>query len=231
MRQLSRAGEIIPLSTRPLETLWYLAANCSRSVTREELLEKIWKSVNVDPNNIDQVIRSIRQALGDDPKQPKYLKTIYGEGYRLIAPVTLIVPECPPATLPAMPIATRRRPWMPMVGVAAAVLAFLLRPELPPPRVIHSIVLTASPQTKLSPLVANSRDVFFQEKEHYGLRIAEVPVTGGDSLTLPLPVANPDLCAISPDGSTLGIANREQEGPFWLLPLRTHRPEPLGQAH
>ena len=58
-------------------------------MTREEIAERIWgKDAYLDlDNSINGAVRKIRQALKDDPEQPRFIQTVTGRGYRFVAPV------------------------------------------------------------------------------------------------------------------------------------------------
>lgn len=70
-----------------MEVLCLLVERGGQLVTREEIIEKLWgKDVFLDTDNaINTAIRKIRQALRDDPEQPRFVQTITGRGYRFIA--------------------------------------------------------------------------------------------------------------------------------------------------
>ena len=57
-------------------------------INRDQIIERIWgKGVFVDTEHgINTAIRKIRQALGDDPEQPRFVQTVTRKGYRFIAP-------------------------------------------------------------------------------------------------------------------------------------------------
>jgi len=74
-------------SRRELDILGYLHSNTERPVTREELLEQVWgykKADSIETRTVDIHIAKLRRKIETDPKQPEYLITIRGEGYRLI---------------------------------------------------------------------------------------------------------------------------------------------------
>ena len=72
-----------------MELLLLLVEQRGQLVTREQIIEKVWgKDVFLDTDNsINAAIRKIRQALKDDPEQPRYVQTVTGRGYRFMAPV------------------------------------------------------------------------------------------------------------------------------------------------
>ena len=66
------------------DILLYLANNKGKVVTQEELFENVWKEKYFDSNNTVMVhIRRIREKLGEDTKKPKYIKTVWGVGYKI----------------------------------------------------------------------------------------------------------------------------------------------------
>src|SRR5271157_2047751 len=91
--QLRRSGRVVKLEPTPMELLLFLIEHRGELITRDQIVEKIWgKDVFLDTDNsINGAIRKIRQALRDNPEQPRFLQTVTGKGYRFIAP--LIEPE------------------------------------------------------------------------------------------------------------------------------------------
>jgi DNA-binding response OmpR family regulator len=94
-------GRRIVLSEREAEILRYLAANKDRTITREELLRRVW---GIDPRGVqtrtvDMHIARLRESLGDDPTEPKVIITVRSKGYMLgsetQAPETAPTPGTP----------------------------------------------------------------------------------------------------------------------------------------
>jgi two-component system response regulator RegX3 len=74
-------------SRRELDILDYLQNNSERPVSREELLEHVWgykQADTIETRTVDIHIAKLRRKIEADPKQPEYLVTVRGEGYRLI---------------------------------------------------------------------------------------------------------------------------------------------------
>jgi DNA-binding winged helix-turn-helix (wHTH) protein len=86
--ELRRGDRVLKLEKIPMELLILLAESNGQLVTRDQIIERIWgKGVFVDTEHgINTAIRKIRQALGDDPEQPRFVQTVTGKGYRFIAP-------------------------------------------------------------------------------------------------------------------------------------------------
>jgi TolB-like protein/DNA-binding winged helix-turn-helix (wHTH) protein len=95
--ELCRKGRRLKLERQPLELLILLATKRGQIVTREEIAKCLWESdVFVDTEHgINTAIRKIRQALGEDKEQPRFVQTVSGQGYRFIAPLVIVsaVPE------------------------------------------------------------------------------------------------------------------------------------------
>jgi DNA-binding response OmpR family regulator len=82
-RAVSVAGRDVSLTYVEFELLAALAASPGRVQTREMLLESVWGGSDYrDPRTIDVHIRHLREKLERDAKQPEYLFTVRGVGYR-----------------------------------------------------------------------------------------------------------------------------------------------------
>jgi len=89
--ELRRRGQPLKLEKVPMELLILLAEREGQLVTREEIVQRLWgDDVFVDTRQgINTAVRKIRLALKDDPDNPRILQTVFGKGYRLVAPVTI----------------------------------------------------------------------------------------------------------------------------------------------
>ncbi len=73
---------------REMDVLEYLHANNERPVSREELLSKVWgyrRDLEIETRTVDIHIAKIRRKIEHDPKNPRFLLTIRGAGYRLMS--------------------------------------------------------------------------------------------------------------------------------------------------
>src|ERR1039457_1017549 len=88
--ELRRAGRALKLERIPMDLLCLLARNAGQLVSRDAIIEKLWgKDVFLDTDNsINTAVRKIRQILSDDPRNPRFVQTVPGKGYRFAAPVT-----------------------------------------------------------------------------------------------------------------------------------------------
>ena len=81
------AGNTTRVEPKAMQVLALLAANVGQVVTREELEDTVWANVIVGPDALTNSIIKLRKALGDQPKNARFIETIPKTGYRLIAEV------------------------------------------------------------------------------------------------------------------------------------------------
>jgi TolB-like protein/DNA-binding winged helix-turn-helix (wHTH) protein len=108
--QLRRGGRVLKLERKPMELLIFLATREGDIVPRSEIARCLWgNEVFVDTEHgINTAIRKVRQALRDDPEQPRYVQTVTGRGYRFVGPVVTTQPASASDTLqPATQTETR----------------------------------------------------------------------------------------------------------------------------
>jgi TolB-like protein/Tfp pilus assembly protein PilF len=77
----------IMLRPKTFETLRYLVKHHEHTVTKEELFETVWPDTHVTESVLTHSILEAREALGDDAKSPRYIRTVPRRGYRFIADV------------------------------------------------------------------------------------------------------------------------------------------------
>jgi DNA-binding winged helix-turn-helix (wHTH) protein/tetratricopeptide (TPR) repeat protein len=90
--ELRRRGRRVKLEKKPMDLLIFLVARREQLVSRKEIVAKLWRSdlfVDTEPN-INNIVRKIRTALGDDSARPRFLETVVGKGYRFIGPLRVI---------------------------------------------------------------------------------------------------------------------------------------------
>jgi DNA-binding response OmpR family regulator len=84
-RLVTLAGDEIRVTYVEFEILGALARSPGRVLTRETLLEHVWgDSEYRDPRTVDVHIRHLREKLERDPKEPEFLFTVRGVGYRFV---------------------------------------------------------------------------------------------------------------------------------------------------
>lgn len=80
-------GRELSLTTRELELLHYLADRRGQAVTRDELLRVIWGyNSTVLTRTVDNCVARLRRKIEADPHAPRFILTMYGDGYALAVP-------------------------------------------------------------------------------------------------------------------------------------------------
>ena len=69
------------------DVLRYLLEHRDRLVTKDELLDAVWKDTFVTPNVLTRAVAQVRKSIGDDAFEAKYIETVAKRGYRFIAPL------------------------------------------------------------------------------------------------------------------------------------------------
>lgn len=79
-------GEEIEFTTREFKILFTLAKKAPAVLSREEIMDEIYDEYDdvVFDRTIDVFIKNIRKKLKDDPKNPNYIESVYGAGYRML---------------------------------------------------------------------------------------------------------------------------------------------------
>ena len=85
--EITKDGETTKLEPRMMRLLMYLASHPGEVVSVDQLLDEVWKGVVVTPDSVYHSVAALRQALGDNSKDPTYIANVLRRGYRLIAPV------------------------------------------------------------------------------------------------------------------------------------------------
>jgi two-component system, OmpR family, alkaline phosphatase synthesis response regulator PhoP len=81
--ETTRAGEVLNLSAREFQLLRYFIEHRGATLSREELLKQVWGySADMYTRTVDVHVASLRQKLEEDPKQPKFILTVQGLGYK-----------------------------------------------------------------------------------------------------------------------------------------------------
>jgi DNA-binding winged helix-turn-helix (wHTH) protein len=88
-RQLIKSGRAVHLSPKAFELLLILIDERPKAVSKADLQSKLWPDAFVTEANLPGLAKEIRRALGDDPRRPRFLRTLHGFGYAFAAEVDL----------------------------------------------------------------------------------------------------------------------------------------------
>jgi DNA-binding winged helix-turn-helix (wHTH) protein len=85
--ELRKGSDEVSLEPRVFALLCYLVENAGRVIKREELSEKIWPDTHVSDASLTQAIASLRDALEDEVREPRYVATLPRRGYKFVGKV------------------------------------------------------------------------------------------------------------------------------------------------
>jgi DNA-binding winged helix-turn-helix (wHTH) protein/tetratricopeptide (TPR) repeat protein len=86
--RLWAAHRPVKLGNKAYGVLKMLAEQQGRLITKDALFSSVWAGTIVSESALTSVIKELRRALGDESRSPQYIESVYGRGYRFIAPVT-----------------------------------------------------------------------------------------------------------------------------------------------
>lgn len=89
--QLLCDGQEVSLTPKAFQVLHALVENCGHVIDKEELMKRVWADSFVEEKNLADNISVLRKALKDDPKEPRYIKTVPRRGYRFVAEVREVI--------------------------------------------------------------------------------------------------------------------------------------------
>ncbi len=97
-RRLLRDGREVPLIPRYFDLLVLLLSRRHEAVPREAIFAAVWSDVVVSDGALTQAIRALRRALGDDPRESRFIRTVSRHGYRFVCPEVAEEPDEGPIT-------------------------------------------------------------------------------------------------------------------------------------
>jgi len=101
-RVLFCGGRERPLIPRYFDLLLFLLERRHQAVHRREIMDRVWSDVVVSDGALSQAVRSLRRAFGDDPREPRFVRTVSRHGYEFVfAAVTLEPDDGPLDVAPA----------------------------------------------------------------------------------------------------------------------------------
>jgi DNA-binding winged helix-turn-helix (wHTH) protein len=86
-RTLRRGDVVLPIGSRALDILVYLANRPGEVIKKKELIDHVWSDVVVEEVALRVHVASIRKALGDGQFGNRYIANIYGRGYSFVGAV------------------------------------------------------------------------------------------------------------------------------------------------
>jgi DNA-binding winged helix-turn-helix (wHTH) protein len=97
-RLLLRGGVPVPLIPKYFDLLRLLIERREDALDRREIFDRVWSDVIVSDGALSQAIRTLRRALDDDPRAPRYIRTVSRHGYQFVfEPVIVEEDDAAPA--------------------------------------------------------------------------------------------------------------------------------------
>ncbi|MBL8349633.1 MAG: winged helix-turn-helix domain-containing protein [Burkholderiaceae bacterium] len=132
-RLVRRDGRPVALPPRLFDALQYFVQRPGDLLDKETLMAALWPGAVVEENNLNQVVSSLRQLLGDSTKGSRYIQTVPRRGFRFVAEVGPVraasAGASPPlprlAVLPFKPLVADGRDELLEVGMADSLIARL----------------------------------------------------------------------------------------------------------
>ena len=248
-RELRKSGVRIKLQDQPFQILAMLLERPGEIVTRDELQKQLWPAdtfVDFDLS-LNSAVKKLRQALGDDSENPRFIETLYRRGYRFIGalngiflptPHTLgsaeAVPTLPVSEGPSSEVRTRNfhvLVWAIIAVLVVVAAAVFWSTPSQPPRVTGYTQITRDGRFKgFGGLVAAGERLYVDEIELDRFVVSQVSTSGGETAILPTTLGNVMLEGIAPNGSAILVRASEgtaTEGSLWAIPLPAGSPRRL----
>jgi len=176
--ELLKHGRRVRLQEQPFRLLVVLLENAGRVVSREQIQNRIWEGntfVDFD-SSLRVAVRKLREALGDDAENPRYIETIPKRGYRFLAPAGRAAdpvrqePEHSPAAAPAPATSAGAKSWpwakalllLLLIASGASAFLFLARGKR---------VFTAKDTVVLGDFANHTGDPVFDDALRQGMAI------------------------------------------------------------
>jgi TolB-like protein/DNA-binding winged helix-turn-helix (wHTH) protein/Flp pilus assembly protein TadD len=122
LNRLDRDGVSVDLEPKLMDLLVCLAEHAGEVVSKETLLDRVWRVEHVSDGTLSHAVAELRRALGDDARRPEYIETIRKRGYRMVAAVA---PDSTPVMATEAGLEASSRPSRRLAFIALALLLAL----------------------------------------------------------------------------------------------------------
>ncbi|MDJ0955625.1 MAG: winged helix-turn-helix domain-containing protein [Arenicellales bacterium] len=85
--RLWKGNQPVQISNKAFQLLRLFVSNPNRLLTKDHILEGVWRGLCVSEGLVKEYVHDLRTALDDDPKQPRFIETVHGRGYRFLGGV------------------------------------------------------------------------------------------------------------------------------------------------
>ncbi len=96
----------VRIGPKAFELLCLFVRHKNRLLTKDTILDEIWSDLVVTEGLVKEYVSDLRHALGDDPKNARYIETVRGRGYRFLGGVQIVGATALPdkATVAVLPL-------------------------------------------------------------------------------------------------------------------------------
>lgn len=218
-------SEIRPLEPKSFRLLVFLLENPRCALAKDEIMTAVWGETFVSDNSLARAITSIRKALDDDPKAPRFIETVPSVGYRFVGEVSqdsetqAVQPDASPEPARAEPLAPSHRRRWPRVAAVAGVLLLvnagmwflkLRTAPLPPQKLVP--VTTYAGSEEYPSFSPDGRQVAFYWNGEKGVNPGIYVKLLGEPNALRL-TSGPDAFPVwSPDGTRIAFVRGLEPG-------------------
>ena len=251
---LSKNGLRVKLQEQPFQILAMLLDRPGELVTREQIVQRLWSAntyVEFD-DGLNTAIRKLRNALGDEADNARFIETIPRRGYRFIAPVSRSSLSSPDVPVAAQPVALdpadgrkrlvkhRRVLALGLAGVLicaaiAGVATGRWRRPAPRAQIVRITQLTRSGVVHPNQnLATDGLRLYYIERFNGDWALKSMPLTGGAGTRLDIPLPRYDLQDLSPDGSEMllrRISADSDSDSIWIMPAVGGPVHRVGDVH
>ena len=109
--EVRRNGALVPVEPQVFDLLVLLIANRQRSLTKDEIVERVWGGRVISDATLNSRVRSARQVLGDDGTAQRLIRTIHSRGFRFVGEVEEVEPAGAPSPGPTGPAVSDTVEW------------------------------------------------------------------------------------------------------------------------
>jgi TolB-like protein/DNA-binding winged helix-turn-helix (wHTH) protein len=113
-QRITRADAEIALPRLSFDLLLVLIRTAPAVVSNDDLMAQVWPGLVVSPETVSQRVKLLRNALGDDPRAPRYIAVLRGRGYRLIPEVRSVEEALPRISPQPSPVQSEVPPLRPI---------------------------------------------------------------------------------------------------------------------
>jgi DNA-binding winged helix-turn-helix (wHTH) protein len=89
-REMRRGGEVVHLQKKAFDLLWFLLERRPAAVSKDEIHAAIWPGIFVSETTLQGLISEIRDAIGDEAREPRFIRTVHGFGYAFCGMVSTL---------------------------------------------------------------------------------------------------------------------------------------------